>query len=70
MDSVKERHLNPKGQLLRRPVQLEDFSHKINVKMQSLVTFKVREAKVSNATHFLNVEIQPMEQEYILIFCP
>uniref|UniRef100_A0A8D1AEU0 Ribosomal protein L37 n=1 Tax=Sus scrofa TaxID=9823 RepID=A0A8D1AEU0_PIG len=26
MDSVKEQHLNPRGQLLRHPVHLKDFS--------------------------------------------
>uniref|UniRef100_A0A2K5R5R5 Ribosomal protein L37 n=1 Tax=Cebus imitator TaxID=2715852 RepID=A0A2K5R5R5_CEBIM len=26
MDSVKEQHLNPRGQLLRHPVHLKDFT--------------------------------------------
>lgn len=38
--------------------------------MQSLVTFKVHDAKVSNAIHILNVRIQPTEQENILILHP
>lgn len=38
--------------------------------MQSLVTFKVHDAKVSNAIHVLNVRIQPIEQENILILHP
>lgn len=27
MDSVKEQHLDPRGQLLQHPVHLESFSH-------------------------------------------